>query len=143
MPVLYVPEQTIIKEGPLEPKENIYLKSPFFNDNKQFEVQMFKNISFLTNDLKGILMRPILAKVYNCYFGISPRANITGLEEETSLLNDLKNNGLILKNIFSFKEWDINSNPVKTIFYLGESHNDFNSNTGVIGTCKSDPNDIL
>ena len=143
MPVLYVPEQTYIDEGPIEPKENIYLKSPFFNDNKQFEVQMFKNISFLTNDLKGILMRPILAKVYNCYFGISPSANITGLEEQSSLLNDLKSNGLILKKIFSFKEWDINSNPVKTTFYLGESHNDFNSNAGVIGTCKSDSNDIL
>ena len=143
MPVLYVPEGTIIEEGDVDTKENIYLKSPFFNDNKQFEVQMFKNISFLTNDLIGILMRPMYAKVYNCYFGISPRGNITGLEEDISLLNVLKNNGLILKKIFSFKEWDINSNPVKTTFYLGDSHNDFNSNTGIIGTCKNDQNDIL
>ena len=143
MPVLYVPEGTQINEGNVDPKENIYLKSPFFNDNKEFEVEMFNDISFLTNDLIGILMRPMYAKVYNCYFGISPRANITGLEEEISLLNVLKKNGLILEKIFSFKEWDINSNPVKTTFYLGDSHNDFNSNTGIIGTCENYPNNNL
>ena len=143
MPILYVPDSTVIKEGTLIPDQKINLKSPFFNDNIEFVAQMFKNISFLTNDLNGILMRPLSASVYNCYFGISPRINITGLEEGNSLLNDLKNNNLIVNKIFSFQEWDITSNPVKTKFYLGDSHNVFNSDTGIIGTCENEPNNSL
>jgi len=143
MPILYVPESTKINEGIVMPEQNINLKSPFFNDNKVFEVQLFKNVSFLNDNLKGILMRPLYANVYNCYFGISPMDKIEGLEEGNSLLNDLKNNNLITKKIFSFQEWDIISNPIKTKFYLGDSHNDFNSNTGIIGACDSYPNDSL
>ena len=143
MPILYVPKEKDVNEGEKIGGKVINLKTPFFNDNVEFGVQMFENVSFIVDNLKGILMRPLSANIYNCYFGISPRVNITGLEEGNFLLNELKNNGLIIKKIFSFKEWDINSNPVKTTFYLGESHNDFNSNTGVIGTCKSDKNDIL
>ena len=68
---------------------------------------------------------------------------IEGLEEGNSLLNDLKNNNLIAQKIFSFQEWDLINNPVKTKFYLGFSHNVFNSNTGIIGTCEIYPNDSL
>jgi len=143
LPILYVPEPTDINEGALIPQTKLNIKSPFFNDNKEFVVQMFKNISFLSDNLKGILLRPLSANVYNCYFGISPRANITGLEEGNVLLNELKDNNFIGKKIFSFQQWDIISNPVKTKFYLGDSHNDFNSNTGIIGTCESDTNDSL
>jgi len=143
LPILYVPDSTVVKEGTLILDQKINLKSPFFNANKEFVTQMFKNVSFLTNNLNGILMKPLSVSVYNCYFGISPRVNITGLEEGDSLLNNLKNNNLIVNKIFSFQEWDITSNPVKTKFYLGDSHNDFNSNTGIIGTCESEPNNSL
>ena len=143
MPILYVPKSTTVKEGDIVGDKKINLKSPFFNDNLDFIVQMFRNVSFLSNNLIGILMRPLSANIYSCYFGISPRVNITGLEEGDSTLNNLKNNDLIVNKIFSFKEWDINSNPVKTTFYLGDSHNVFNSDTGIIGTCESDPNDSL
>ena len=143
MPILYVPILTEIKEGEMVPEKELNLKIPFFNDNREFKAQIFKNVPFLNNNLNGILVRPSSANIYNCYFGISPRVNILGLEEENSILNHLKSNGLIVKKIFSFQEWDISSNPVKTKFYLGDSHNDFNSNTGIIGTCQSDPNDSL
>jgi len=143
MPLLYVPESSVINEGTVIPGQKIKLKSPFFNDNIEFEAQIFKNVSFLADNLYGILMRPIFANVYNCHFGISPSANIIGLEEGNSLLNDLKNYNLIQKKIFSFQEWDIISNPVKTKFYLGDSHNVFNSDTGIIGTCEIYPNDSL
>ena len=143
MPILYVPKSTEIEEGTIMPEQNIKLKSPFYNDNKEFDVQIYENVTFLKDNLKGILMKPLFANIYNCFFGISPRPNITGLEEGKSLLNHLKNNNLIAKKIFSFQEWDIISNPIKTKFYLGDSHNNFNSDNGIIGTCESDPNDSL
>jgi len=143
MPILYVPKTTELKGGEIDPNKEINLKTPFFNDNKEFVSQIFKNVPFLINNLNSILGRPLSANIYNCYFGISPRVNIEGLEEENSILNDLKNKGLIVNKIFSFQEWDITSNPVKTKFYLGDSYNAFNSNTGIIGTCQSYPNDSL
>lgn len=143
MPILYVPKSTKITDGDIDPDKELNLKTPFFNDNREFLVQIFNNVPFLTNNLKGILARPSSANIYNCYFGISPKVNIIGLEEGDSTLNHLKSNGLIEKKIFSFQDWDISSNPVQTKFYLGYSHNDFNSNTGIIGTCQSDRNDSL
>ena len=143
MPILYVPKSTKINDGEIDPEKELNIKTPFINDNREFLAQLFNGVPFLTNNLNGMLARPSSASIYNCYFGISPRVNIIGLEEDNSILNDLKNKGLIEKKIFSFQDWDINSNPVKTKFHLGYSHNVFNSNTGIIGTCQSDPNDSL
>jgi len=80
----------------------------------------------------------------NCYFGISPENNIYGtFGKEKFILNSLKNKDLIKKKIFSFDDWDLKTDPKnpKTYFNLGESHEVFNSNEGIIGTCQTNPED--
>jgi hypothetical protein len=92
----------------------------------------------------GMLMKPQVVTNNNCYLGISPiNNNYEVLEEENAILNDLKKKSFINKKIFSFNDWDIKTNPKnpETNFNLGESSEVFSSNTGIIGTCKSNSNE--
>lgn len=144
MPLLLVPRDRTISPGEIVYDKNFLLKNPFFNKYKNFTVQVYKEVTFLYKDWKGMLMKPQVLTNNNCYFGISLNIKNYGtLKEENAILNDLQKNSFINKKIFSFNDWDITTNPKKpqTFFNLGESYEVFNSNTGIIGTCKSNPED--
>jgi len=79
-------------------------------------------------------------EISKCYFGLSRGANnFESLKEEDVTLNYLKKKNFIGKKIFSFGIWNLTNN--RTTFYLGDSHENFNSSTGIIGTCESYSND--
>jgi hypothetical protein len=65
------------------------------------------------------------------------------MEEENTILDDLKAKNVIKEKIFSFDIWNLNTEQPNTKFYLGESHDVFNSNSEAIGSCKNYPNDNL
>ena len=73
-----------------------------------------------------------------CYFGLLPKDGINpNLNESYILLKNLRDSNQIDNIIFSFDKWTINSNSIKTKFYLGGSHSHFISNddNGIIGYC--------
>ena len=81
----------------------------------------------------------------NCYFGLSMGyPNDThGLSPNEVLLSCLEENKKINKKIFSFDKFTLNENTIDTTFYLGETHNDFTSDNGIVGTCKLNEEDIF
>ena len=124
---------------------SLTLKIPYYNHYKETTFEVFKNINFLKNDYKGILMKSEESLQNKCYFGISP--GISGYEpltEDNTVLNTLKTNS-ISKKIFSFDIWKINSENdyhPKSWFYLGESNNMFSSYDKLVATCDSYTNDM-
>jgi hypothetical protein len=141
MPLLFIPKDKDITDGKPEP-ESYELMIPTFNLNEKFTVEMFKNVPFLENNYRCTLIKPIIFKQDKCYFGLSPRNKYANMKEENAVLNELKTQNLIKEKIFSFDIWNINSNQPNTKFYLGESHEVFNSNKG-IGSCENYQNDNL
>ena len=137
MPLLYISDIIQTKEAILIPeyseKELFY---PVFYKNKSIGFNTYQDINFLNNKYQSKLMKDIYHLFNYCYFGLSQGVNnFVDLKEEDVTLNSLKEKSFINKKIFSFDIWDLNLN--KTTFYLGDSHDDFNSNTGNIGICKS------
>ena len=75
-------------------------------------------------------MKSEFVELNYCYLGIGHGIkNYTKLKEEDDILNILKNQSLY--KIFSFDKWRITS-ELNTIFYLGDSHEDFNSNYRIL-----------
>jgi hypothetical protein len=137
MPLLYISDNKETKEAILIPeysgKELFY---PVFYKNKSIGFNTYQEIKFLNKKYQSKLMKDIYHMFNYCYFGLSHGVNnFIELKEEDVTLNYLKEKDFIKKKIFSFDIWDLNKN--KTTFYLGDSHEDFNSNAGIIGTCNS------
>lgn len=140
-PILLIPNDKDKSSINPIPELDFKLKTPVFLKNNEFDVEVYNSIQFLNKNYKSIFIVPAYENLKNCYFGISPGINNFGnLEEKNVILNVLKNDNSIEK-IFSFDIWDIKA--LKTTFYFGESHNTFNSNTGIIGNCKNYPKDSL
>lgn len=143
MPILMVPDSIDI--GTTFPIQNseFELKIPMIEKNKNLKYKLYEKIEFLRQDYTSILMRQLYSITNLCYLGIAPGVdNYQKIEEKQIILNALKEEGLIDKKIFSFDIWDIKSDP-KTILFLGDSHDVFNSNDGMIGTCERYPKDSL
>ena len=137
MPLLYVSKDIDTKDEILIPeyseKELFY---PVFFKNKSISFYTYDDTNFLNNKFQSKLMKDIYHPLISCYFGLSLGINnFVELKEEDVTLNYLKEKTFINKKIFSFDIWDLNKN--KTAFYLGDSHENFNTNTGIIGTCES------
>ena len=76
--------------------------------------------------------------VTNCYLGLSPRIdNNSGFMEEDNLLIKLFKNGEIDKKIFSFNNWILNHDSIKSTLYLGDVHEHFRLKNGNIGSCNN------
>jgi len=137
LPLLYVSKNVDTKNAILiteYSKKKLFY--PVFFSNKTITVNTYQNINFLNEKFQSKIMKEIYQQVSNCYFGLSHGVNnFESLKEEDVTLNYLKENNFINKKIFSFDIWNLNNN--KTTFYLGDSHENFNSNTGIIGTCES------
>lgn len=143
IPLLLVPRSKDIDgEGG---KIGFFLKNPLLYKNKEFEVTIFEDVAFLKDKYRGTLVRTKLPNlIFSCYFGLSPGINNYGLLSTDSInLYKLEKDGNINHKIFSFDKWNIKSTPIKSTFYLGESHNNFNLKRGIIGTCKNYPEDSL
>ena len=109
---------------------------PVFFSNKTITFNTYQDINFLNNKFQSKIMKEIYQQVSNCYFGLSHGVNtFESLKEEDVTLNYLKEKNFINKKIFSFDIWNLIN--FKTTFYIGDSHENFNSNTGIIGTCES------
>lgn len=143
IPLLFIPTMDI-NVGTEVDGLKFELSFPFINNNEEFEVNIFENVSFLNKDYSAALIRPVSLDQIPCYFGISPGIdNNNNLKKEYHSLEILKNNSNIKEKIFSFDKWDLNASPPKSKFYLGEYNDIFNSNEGIIGTCKSYQNGSL
>ena len=89
------------------------------------------------NTYLGICTYYTFTEYEKCYYGLSPSVpeKTQGLDKQEYNLAILKNNRSIDNQIFSFEKWEINKRFVKTTFYLGDSHEHFQSDEGYIGTC--------
>ena len=144
IPILLIPKNNEMSEGiPLD-GINFDLKYPFINKNNYFTVLPYERVPSIIENYEDILLMSVESKVSLCYFGISPGINIyKELNKDHNTLNNLKAKEKIKERIFSFTKWDIKASPPTSKLYLGESQNIFNSNEGIIGTCKSYPNDSV
>lgn len=141
LPILLIPYDLPIGDTLPLPELDFDLKIPFFNRNKVFQIEVFNKIQFLKNNFQSLLMKSEFVELNYCYLGIGHGIkNYTKLKEEDDILNILKNQSLY--KIFSFDKWRITS-ELNTIFYLGDSHEDFNSNKGIIGSCNNYPENDL
>lgn len=150
LPSLLTPNLLSLYYSTIEKGEKIYglnfkIKLPFINHNKEYEVDIYRNVPFLKSGYKGILMQTMELNKKKCYFGISPSINgYTKLNEDNTTLNYLKINNIINKKIFSFDTWKINDkydSKIKTTFYIGDFNDNFNSNDKFVATCNSYQND--
>ena len=133
-PILLVPNYIEIRQGDML-SNTCKIKNALLNDNKIYTIKLFKYINFFNQKANLYLGMPLLIDINHCYFGLSllPFNCLEGI----SNLNLLKKNGQIDKKIFSFDMWDINGESISTNFYLGNEHEAFKSNKGIIGNCKS------
>ena len=70
MPILYVPINTEITDGETVPQKVYELIIPVFNSKKKYKFNMYKNVPFLQDNYKCTLIRPLIFKQENCYFGL-------------------------------------------------------------------------
>ena len=144
IPILLIPKNKETSKG--DPLEGIVfdLKLPFINNNNIIRVQSYEGVPSIIENYLDILLKSYRSEFSLCYFGLSPGINIyKDLNREHNTLINLKTKEKIKERIFSFTKWDIKASPPSSKLYLGESHNIFNSNEGIIGTCESYPNDSL
>ena len=139
-PALFIPQNKNIEKGKEVKDSNFKIKVPFLNKNNEIEVSIYEEVPFLKDKYFSSLLKSLVFNFNQCYFGISPGIyNYYNLDKKYNLLDNLISFGSITKKIFSFDNWDLNSETLTSNFYLGESNDIFNSNEGVIGTCESYP----
>lgn len=68
-------------------------------------------------------------------FGYS--SETVGLNQENIFLFYLTKSNQIEKEIFSFSKWELKNNLITSTLYLGDMHENFKSNNGIIGSCKN------
>lgn len=113
-------------------------------DNKNFTITLF-NHTFLNK------YKTIMGKIKNsniikkCYIGFSHKNNsFSSIDNSQILLNSLKANGYIKKNIFSFDKWFINPQSIKSAIYIGDSHEDYTieDKNLIKGTCSQNKENL-
>mgnify|MGYP003571395113 CR=1 FL=1 len=137
LPLLYAPKTVRLEDETLindySPRELFF---PVFYNNTTISVNTYQDVNFLNENFQSKIMKERKREISKCYFGLSRGVNnFESLKEEDITLNYLKKKNLINKKIFSFGIWNLTNN--RTTFYLGDSHENFNSSTGIIGTCES------
>lgn len=128
--------------GGVRKKENINYKIPIFTYNFSGALYYLEDSTFL-NNFNAYFIK--FNSDEKCYFGLSmsyPK-DTTGLEQNEVLLSILEENKQINKKIFSFDKFFLNDNSIDTKLYIGDIHNHFSSNDGIIGTCKINEEDIF
>jgi hypothetical protein len=85
MPILYAPINTDITNGTIVPEKIYELIIPVFNSQEKYKFSMFKNVPFLQNDYKCTLIKPLIFKQNNCYFGLSSGIKYENMEEEKAI----------------------------------------------------------
>lgn len=80
--------------------------------------------------------------VNQCYFGLSSGlSNYTKLNQSQNNLIHFWNNNETSEKIFSFDNWTISKNTIKTALYFGDANPIFDSTNGNTGTCKINKED--
>ena len=134
--ILLIPNYYDISTGILIPEVNFEIRYPFLNKNRLFKLQFFKSV--IIGNYSLFLGRPLFIQFNECYFGLSPNTNeFNGILEPINNLNILKENNKIKNKIFSFDKWTISDDSIISNFYLGDEHEIFRTNSGVIGKCIS------
>ena len=77
----------------------------------------------------------------DCLLGLSIGKPNFDINENEILLNHLYNYSYIERKIFSFDKWNINNKDISSNLYLGDIHENFISNNGIIGKCKNYDNE--
>lgn len=106
---------------------------------EDFQVTLF-NYTFLNHYNLTVGKERYSNYIDNCYFGLLNKTNAyPNIEDFNMVLNQLVKREYIEKKIFSFDNWTINNEGIKSYFYLGYSHEKFDTNKnkeGVIGKCQ-------
>ena len=126
---------------------SIKFKNPFFSPY-EFEGELYDYLSnkFLGhfNTLVAIDKRE---RVSFCQMGLSVgfQESVDTINEDEYTLNYLIKEKKIEAKIFSFDKWDVLSDQqfIKSFFYLGKIHKNFNSKEGIVGTCQNNKEDAF
>ena len=134
--ILLVSKNTDISSGMFIPEVILEIRYPFLNENELFKLQFFSSVRIGNYNL--FLGIPLIAKFNECYFGLSPNTyEFKALKEPFNNLNILKEKNQINKKIFSFDMWAITNDSIRSNFYLGDEHEIFRTNNGIIANCAS------
>ena len=141
IPSLFYPILFLSQEytGGQRKDTQLNLNIPFSNE----EISAYIFTMLDEEILNGFKLYYIKLKSQICYFGLSmgyPN-DTSGLNENEMLLSMLKIQNKIDKKVFSFDKFILNEKTIDTNFYFGEIHENFTSNDGIIGTCKSNEED--
>ena len=124
------------------------IKLPFFplTEKEYLTIQLFDYQ--LLEKYNAVLAKiKFESSIDKCYFGLS-----NGFLENNEILKDnhtnlevLLDNKEINRTIFSFSKWAINLDEhiIKSHFYFGDIHENFNSENGIIGSCDAIKNESL
>ena len=121
--------------------ETVSINIPFYTD--KFIGNIYYAVNYFLNIFQIYFIKSYLEK--KCLFGLSMSyPNDTyGLNESEVTLSLLKEKKQINQKVFSFDKFNFTKNTIETIFYLGEVHEHFTSNKGIIGTIKLNEEDIF
>ena len=113
----------------------IDLRYLFLNENKRIKLNLYSSVNL--GNYKFYLGKAI-SNFYECYFGLSPNNyECNELREGINNLNILKENNQINKKVFSFNMWTLKNDSIKSNFYLGDEHEIFRTNNGIIANFTS------
>ena len=119
-------------------KRNIIVNIPIFKD--EFSIGLFE-IPF--PDFGNVIAGKVWFddELTDCLLGLSIGKPNFDINENEILLNHLYNYSYIERKIFSFDKWNIYNKDISSNLYLGDIHENFISNNGIIGKCKSYDNE--
>jgi hypothetical protein len=109
--------------------------TPIISTTSQFKLIFYSYELFEKGNL--LLAKETFSEyVKDCYLGLSSGCgNYTILYDNETNLNILQKNNQIDKKIFSFNKWILKDSSIDIDFYLGDEHENFISNDGIIGKC--------
>ena len=140
-PILLVGRRIILPNIKEIDRGDIYMHFPVISDETflihLFSMNLYKNFNLtLGKNSKG-------SSIDKCYFGLSTMfGDFSNIYENDTNLYTLVKNSEINQEIFSFDNWTINKNSIKTSLYLGDEHEKFINNEGIIGRCNSNKSDL-
>lgn len=143
-PLPVVPPINNINASEQNPEITFQLENPIIQE-EPFDLYLC-NFLFLNQQFNVSLGKPRSSSLKTYYLGLGLKQKEgSQLSENYFLLNKLKNCGAISKKIFSFDKWNLNNESfIKTNLFFGSTHEHFQlkEKNAIIGTCKTDKDDI-
>lgn len=133
-PTLLVDPEYEIGQGLVYLKRKFKTFCPAILMTEELEIYLYENATFNENNLILSKIRNIVP-VDDCFFGLAQKGNYDALNESEINLIKLKNDNRIEKKIFSFDKWNIKKETITSNLYLGDIHQNFTSNNGIVANC--------